>query len=61
MILSPQQVKALERLQCEMGEVIMVTAPYAWDDVKDRKCGLTLDMVLDWLKTVESILKAGDN
>lgn len=58
MILTPQQIDTLENLSTEMGEVIMATAMYEWDSVKDRKCGLTFDMILDWLKQLESVIAA---
>lgn len=61
MILTPAQIDVLKELRCEMGEVIAATMNHSWDEVKDKRCGLTFEMVLDWLQAIDAIFPGERN
>lgn len=61
MILTPNQIQVLRDLQFEMGEVVAATMNHDWESVKDKRCGLTFEMVLDWFKKMQAIFPEDRN
>jgi len=55
-MLSPQQKKALEDVRSDIGEVLITTVGYRWEDIKNERSEITYDTLLGWCNELNAVL-----